>query len=256
MVKKSLFCSGEGLEQAFALTPESEILFADGSRELFLELYEGMRYTPELLLLCNGGLPNDDWQESETIQICPWNNILGIHVIDGSKLRRVIGSQELSTWRSALPSIPCSLPYIDVTDDNIVIILSGRPYSERSQRSAGRQQRSLQTLYPEIRSVIPAPRTEPMAMNIEVFTTEADQLPDVDRLAKPIMDVFKGVVYRDDKQVRSLQPKVLDVTNAFITLECRTVPMALHEVGHVPVGDLFPLANGIWDYYTVRMRQL
>jgi hypothetical protein len=257
MDSKSLFCSGKRLKQAFALTPESEILFSDGCRALFLGLCEGMRYTPEPLLLCHGSIsPNDDWQESENIQICPWNNIRGIDAMDGSKLRKAISPQELSSWRSALPRTQYSLPYVDVRDDNIVIMLSGRPYSERSQKRVGKQQGQLQTLYPEIRSVIPMPRTEPVAMNIEVFTTEAGQLPDVDRFAKPIMDAFKGVIYRDDKQVLSLKPRVFDVREAFATLECRTEPMALYEVDHVPVGNLFPLAKGIRDYYVIRIKHV
>jgi Holliday junction resolvase RusA-like endonuclease len=49
-----------------------------------------------------------------------------------------------------------------------------------------------------------------IALLIDVLKKKDMELPDIDNLAKPILDALKGIAYHDDKQVRSLQINLLE----------------------------------------------
>jgi len=48
-----------------------------------------------------------------------------------------------------------------------------------------------------------------IAILIDVFKKKSAQIPDVDNLAKPILDALKKIIYHDDKQIELLQVNVL-----------------------------------------------
>lgn len=48
-----------------------------------------------------------------------------------------------------------------------------------------------------------------IAILIDVFKRKGAQIPDVDNLAKPILDALKGIIYHDDKQIELLQVNAL-----------------------------------------------
>ena len=89
---------------------------------------------------------------------------------------------------------------------------------------------------------------------IDVFASESVGLPDVDRFSNSVMDAFQGVAYEDDRQVIDLRPRVFESREALMQLEVRSEPMSHFELEDVPPSSLFPLSQGIVDYYVVRVR--
>jgi Holliday junction resolvase RusA-like endonuclease len=82
------------------------------------------------------------------------------------------------------------------------IWIKGRP---RSIQGEGRRLLDYQKrIHDSALNEVPYP-VKSTRIDIEIYySCKRNERPDVDNIAKPILDALKGVVYLDDKQVRSL----------------------------------------------------
>ena len=88
-----------------------------------------------------------------------------------------------------------------------------------SPRAAGKNSRARRRYVEQIRKaaseVVPYP-TKSTRIDIEVFFyAETSLRADVDNVIKPILDALIGVVYEDDRQVRSVKATALPKGDAF-----------------------------------------
>jgi hypothetical protein len=257
---ESFFFNGMKLKNDFSLNQLDYIVFSDGTHVEFMHYEQGIRFTKDMLFLCQnsswikGATESDDWQDWEIIEICPWENIISIDRHKGANIIRSIPNNEINYWLNNLEEIPLSFPILSIKNRTIAIIMNGRPYSERSERGLIRQKDIYQTLLSQITSIVKKPVNLPTYLFIDVFTTQREKLADADRFVKPIMDFFKGILYEDDSQVTGLYPRILSMKKQFTVLECRTEPMGLDYIENIPIGSLFPLAKNIRDYYVIRFK--
>lgn len=262
MVKETYFYTGDFLQKEFGLTNFSEVVFSDFTQRPFYILKDGMRFTKQISFLCSSAIvldrvaEGDDWIDWDYIEICPWENIIGFESFQGGDLIRSTSEDDIQNWLSNLEDVDLNLPYLSIEKRGIALIIEGRPHSERSKKGSKKVREIVQGFDLRIKSEISKPLKGPLGINIEVFTTDKQNLPDPDRFSIPIMDAFKGIVYEDDKQIVSLHPRIIETQNLFVNLECRSVPMDLPEVDKMPVGSLLPLSKSINDYFVVRVNRL
>ena len=256
---ESFFFTETKMTKDLGLSSLDEIVFSDYTQNHMMYYQPGIRFTKEMLFLCQThratvDLGLDDWQDWDFIEICPWENIISIDRYEGLDVIRSVSQKEIKSWLMSLEEIPLSFPIVRVTAKDIGIIMEGRPYSERSQRSLVKQKSIYENLLTKITTIVKKPLTVPTILYIDVFTTQEEELPDVDRFVQPIMDFFKGILYVDDSQIHDLHPRIFKMDNPFTILECRSEPMSLSSVENIPVGSLFPLVKNVKDYYVIRFR--
>jgi hypothetical protein len=257
---ESLFFNGKRMKEDLSLKQLDYIVFSDGTHNEFMYYEQGIRFTKEILFLCQNynfaknATKSDDWQEWDIIEICPWENIISIDRYKQVKIIRSISHNQIISWLNNLEDIPLSFPIFRVNSRNISIIMDGRPYSERSERSLTRQKSIYQSLLSIITSIVKKPVKFHIYLFIDVFTTQKEKLADTDRFVRPIMDFFKGILYEDDSQIIGLYPRIFNMNSQFTVLECRTEPMGLSYIENIPIGSLFPFAKNIRDYYVIRFK--
>lgn len=248
------------MKEDLSLKQLDYIVFSDGTHSEFMHYEQGIRFTKDMLFLCQNSswikeaTESDDWQDWEIIEICSWENIISIDRHKGANVIRSIPHNEIISWLNNLEEIPLSFPILRIKGRTIAIIMDGRPYSERSERSLIRQKNIYQSLLSKIASTVKKPIELPTYLFIDVFTTQKDKLADADRFVQPIMDFFKGILYEDDSQITGLYPRIFNMNTQFTILECRTEPMGLSFFENIPVGSLFPLAKNVRDYYVIRFK--
>jgi len=260
MMGLNLYHNGREMMEQLGLTFESEVLFSDYCKDtIFVGRPERIKFTKDLLLFCDSDVYSghdyepDDWLEWERIEICHWQNILGIDIVKGSKTKRTIKKEELDAWLDQKKVPKISFPFFNIRRGNITVIIEGRPYSERSTTGKKKIKAIIGSYGDQIRKVLPEPRSEHIQMSIDVFSTELSKIPDIDRFTHPILDAFEGIVYKNDKQLKELKPRVIDSSRAIVKLECRTEPMGLFEIENITTGSLFPLSIGLRDYFVIRV---
>ena len=245
--------------EQLGLTFESEVLFSDYCKDaIFVGRPERIKFTKELLLFCDNDIyhgheyESDDWLEWERIEICHWQNILEIDVVKGSKTKRIIKKDELDAWidNQEVPKI--TFPFWNISRGNITVIIDGRPHSERSKRGNENIKAIIRSSEKRIRKILPVPYSGHVQMSIDVFSTKLLELPDLDRFTHPILDAFEGILYKNDKQLKELKPRVIDSSKVIVKLECRSEPMGLFEIENITTGSLFPLSVGLRDYFVIR----
>ena len=256
----NLYHNGRKMMEQLGLTFESEVLFSDYCKDtIFVGHPERIKFTKDLLLFCDSdnyyGLDyeSDDWLEWDRIEICHWQNILEIDVVKGSNTERTIKKEELKAWLDQQKVPKITFPFFNIRRGNITVIIEGRPHSERSTKGKEKIKTIIRSSGDQIRKVLPAPRSEHIQMSIDVFSTELSEIPDIDRFTHPILDAFEGIVYKNDKQLKELKPRIIDSSKAIVKLECRTEPMGLCEIEDITTGSLFPLSIGLRDYFVIRV---
>jgi len=199
---------------------------------------------------------SNDWIEVESLDFYPWYNILSFLKFDekGTILEE-IGETEITNWLSTINDPIFDYPYVNVIRGHIEFIILGKPRSIRSQRGKYRLTKEVESKKEEIVKLYPQPFAGNVEMKVEIFLEDvnSNDRPDIDRLTSLITDAFEGIAYVDDKQIRSLSPKIIDVSQAFTKLECRTDPMGHFSLEDIPIGSIFPLSMGIKNYYVVRI---
>lgn len=257
---ESFFFNGMRMKEDLSLKQLDYIVFSDFTHVEFMNYEQGIRFTKDMLFLCQnsswikGAIESDDWQDWEIIEICPWENIISIDKHEGTKVISSIPHNEIISWFNNLEEIPLTFPILRIKDRTIAIIMDGRPYSERSKCSLMRQKNIYRNILSQIARAVKKPVKFPTYLFIDVFTTKKNRLADADRFVKPIMDFFKGIVYEDDSQITGLYPRIFDMNTQFTVLECRTEPMGLSFFENIPVGSLFPSAKSVRDYYVIRFK--
>jgi len=99
------------------------------------------------------------------------------------------------------------------------------PGVPKSLQSKGSKEAYVQKIREAAKSVVPRPTKSPR-VDVEIFfVSEHTMRADVDNVIKPILDALVGVVYFDDKQVRSVRAAALPSDVAFSI----TGPMATME---------------------------
>jgi len=245
--------------EQLGLTFESEALFSDYCRDTIFLKPERIKYTKELLLFCDNDhyrgsdYEYDDWLEWDRIEICHWQNILGIDDLQGSTTKRSITKEELDAWLFQHKDPEIVLPFSNARKGNITIIIDGRPHSERSKKGSERIKTIIRSYEFQIKKVLPVPLSRQIQMSIDVFSTDDLEIPDIDRFTHPILDAFEGLVYKNDKQIKELKPRIIDTSKVIVKLECRTEPMGLFEIENITTGSLFPLAKGFMNYFVIRV---
>ncbi|NVN91287.1 MAG: hypothetical protein HXX11_11890 [Desulfuromonadales bacterium] len=252
-MNNSLFLDGNVLFQKFNMSFESVITFTDFCQEMIFARNKAIRFTQNALLMSNPALNLDDWIEEDSIEFCPWNSVQNIQNIAGSAVLEEFNHSEIAKWLSSLPFSELKFPFLQVRTGKVACIFEGVPKSMRSKGGKERLKQEVQNLKLEIQQYFPTPDPDHVELMIEVFSSRPQDLPDVDRLSISIMDAFEGVVYVSDKQVKRLQPRVIDTSNAYSILGCAPEPMSLLEINDIPLGSVFPLACGILNYYVVRI---
>jgi Holliday junction resolvase RusA-like endonuclease len=193
--------------------------------------------------------------EVDRLEFYPWYNVLSFENVKGVEVVDEYDQTDIANWLSGIYDPPITFPYVNVREGHIAFIVDGKP---RSMRSAGGKRSfkdKVEQKAEEIRSVYPLPFRENVEMRIDVFSSDpkSNDRPDVDRLSGLITDAFQGIAYVDDKQIRDLRPRLIDVSQAFTQLECRSDPMGCFEITDMPLGSVYPLALGIAEYYVVRI---
>ncbi len=255
----SLFHHGNELFDRFGLSVESEITFTDYCSNLICPYRSIIRFTSKSLILASlkAGFHSsyDDWIEVETLEFHPWQGILSFQNMKGAEIIEQYDQKAIGDWLSTVTDPPMSFPYVDVQKGHIAFIVQGMPRSIRSVGGKRSFREKVEGKKAEIRAVYPSPFSGNVDMRIDVFSSnaDADDRPDVDRLSGLITDAFQGIAYVDDKQIRDLRPRVIDVSQASTKLECRSDPMGCFELTDIPLGSLFPLAVGETEYYVVRI---
>jgi hypothetical protein len=249
-----LYHLGNELFRKFDLSVESEITFADHCKDMIFTYKYGIGFTSGAILFLEPSLGQDDWIESETIRFYSWENILSIQNISGIDVLAEFDQNQIRAWCSSLSVPEISYPYSNIREGNLAFIFQGQPRSVRSTGGKRKFREYVELSRQRILEQCPSPVIGYVEMHIDIFSTCTAELPDVDRLSTTIMDAFQGLVYKDDKQIKDLQPRVFDSSKAFMKLECQTEPVPHFELHNIPAGSLFPLATGILDYYVVRLR--
>jgi hypothetical protein len=220
---ESLFFNGKRMKEDLSLKQLDYIVFSDGTHNEFMYYEQGIRFTKEILFLCQNynfaknATKSDDWQEWDIIEICPWENIISIDRYKQVKIIRSISHNQIISWLNNLEDIPLSFPIFRVNSRKKHVIFH-------------------------------------IYLFIDVFTTQKEKLADTDRFVRPIMDFFKGILYEDDSQIIGLYPRIFNMNSQFTVLECRTEPMGLSYIENIPIGSLFPFAKNIRDYYVIRFK--
>jgi Holliday junction resolvase RusA-like endonuclease len=255
----SLFHSGKGLFDRFRVSIESEITFSDYCRELLFPDRDHIIFTSKALIITypKDGFESiqDDWLEVEHLEFYPWDNVLTLQNIRGDKVLEEFDKTQIMEWLSTICDPQIDYPYINVRKGNIAFIVAGNPRSVRSRGGRMALRRQVESRREEINRVYPQPFKRDVEMKIEVFMEDIhrNERPDIDRLSTLIADAFQGIAYLDDKQIRDLRPRIIDVSEAFKKLECRTTLMNSFSLDDIPIGSVFPLAIGMKSYYVVRI---
>lgn len=249
-----LFHRGPELFDAFGVSLESEIQYADYCREMIWLHRDGIRFTAGALLITDLGANDGDWTEARTVRFYPWHNILGILNIRGATTLQEYTCEQIREWLSSLMPPVITYPLLHVESRCLALILTGAPRSVRSKRGKARLKSDVRSLQRTLQERFGSPMSGPVELMIDVFSTQPASLPDADQFSNSVMDAFEGLAYKDDKQVVHLRPRVFDSAAAFFGFECRSEPMPHYELEDIPSASLFPLTGGIPDYYVVRIR--
>lgn len=233
---------------------ESELTFADFCTDLIWLDGSGIRFTQDALLISDLREGQDDWTEAENVRFYPWYNVFGIRNVKGTTVLREYARPEIEAWLGSLRWASAAYPYLHVVRTRLALILEGAPRSVRSKGGKARLKADVEQQRDAIEARFGRPLQGPVEMAIDVFSSEPVELPDVDRFSNSIMDVFQGMAYEDDKQVRHLRPRVHEAGSAFEHLECTSEPMLHFSIDDIPPGALYPLSSGIRDYYVVRIQ--
>lgn len=255
-VKERLFHCGSELFDAFGISLESELTYADFCTEMIWLHRDGIRFTRDVLLITDLRQSDGDWAEAGKLRFYPWENVQGVRNVKGAAILQEYESDQIREWVSSLAQSRVTYPYLDVTRGHIAFVLEGAPRSVRSKGGKARLREEILKHRDTIGQALGRPMQGPVEMMIDVFSSEPVKLPDADRFSNSIMDAFQGLAYLDDKQVKHLRPRVFESSSAFERLECTSEPMPHFEIEDIPPGSLFPLATGMRDYYVVRIRSL
>lgn len=92
------------------------------------------------------------------------------------------------------------------------IWISGAPQTYRKSKKS--LSRYIETLKSATREIVPFP-IESGRIDIEIWVNSDQLRPDVDNIVKPILDAMQGLVYFDDKQVRSVKVTALPYNDVY-----------------------------------------
>jgi Holliday junction resolvase RusA-like endonuclease len=255
----NLFHSGKELFDRFRISLESRIIFTDYCSDLLFVYGDKIKFTSKALIFAypKSGFENiqDDWLEVRHLEFHPWQNIMMLENVKGDTIIEEFRETEICEWLSAVNDPQLDYPYVNVREGNIAFIIVGKPRSARSKGGKIEFRQKVQSKKEEIRRVYQWPFSGNVEMKVDIFleNVHGNDRPDIDRLSTLISDAFQGIAYVDDKQIRDLRPRIIDVSSAFRTLECRTEPMDIFSLDDIPLGSVFPLAMGIRNYYVVRI---
>lgn len=254
-----LFHEGKELFDKFRVSPESHIIFSDYCTNLLFPYSDKIKFTSKAILFTypKKGFEHiaDDWIEVDTVDFHPWDNILSISDSEESFVPSDIQQPALTEWISTINDPVIDYPYVSVREGNIAFIFTGKPRSERSKGGKLDFKKKVESRKEQVARFYPQPFTGHVQMKIDIFSEDIheNERPDIDRLSTLITDAFQGVAYVNDKQIRDLRPRLIDVSQAFRRIECRTDPMDSFSLDDIPIGSVFPLAMGINNYYVVRI---
>ena len=255
----NLFHDGKELFDKFALSIESEITFTDYCKDMIFPHQANIKFTSKSLIFTypKDGFNDscDDWIEVEMLDFYPWHNVLNFQNIKGAEVLEEFDRQAIADWLSGIDDPSVTFPYIDVRMGHIAFVAEGRPRSMRSKRGKRSLKEKVELKADEVRFIYPTPFRGNVEMKIDIFSSDpnSNDRPDIDRLSGLITHAFQGVAYVDDKQIRDLRPRIVDVSQAFAQLECRSDPMDCFELSDIPLGSVYPLAVGKTEYYVIRI---
>lgn len=255
----SLFHDGKELFDKFALSLESEITFTDYCSDLIFTRQADIRFTSKSLIFTypNEGFESsrDDWIAAGRLEFYPWYNVLSFQNVNGAEVVDRYDQTAIGDWLSGIHDPPITFPYVNVRKGHIAFVVDGKPRSMRSTGGKRSFREKVEKKADEIRAFYPTPFRGNVEMRLDVFSPDPNSKdrPDVDRLSGLITDAFQGIAYVDDKQIRDLRPRIIDVSEAFKKLECRSNPMGYFELADIPLGSVYPLAVGETEYYVVRI---
>lgn len=256
----SLFHLGKELFDQYGLSLESEITFSDYCRNLIFGYRDNIKFTSKSLIFFypKDGLERyslDDWIENKNIDFYPWDSVLSFQNIKGDKILEEFGVTDINRWLATIQDPKIDYPYIYVEKGHIVFIVIGTPRSIRSRKGKLWLKKEVKAKQKYIAKICPRPFSRDVEIKVDIFLedVDSDHRPDVDRLSSLITDAFEGIAYINDKQIKDLRPRIVDVSQAYTKLECRTHPMSCFSLEDMPTGSLFPLSTGIKDYYVIRI---
>jgi len=256
--RMSLFRLGEEIFKKFGLSAESEMTFSDYCRGNIYLYKDRIKFTSKSLLFFHpmygtSEHASDDWIDCESIEFYPWSSVIGFQNIEGMKVLKEYNKKDITAWLATIEDYEISYPFVDVRRGNMAYVNLGMPKSTRSRGWKKRITEDVIATRTRVSKVLPQPWKHNVEMKIDVFFDGTGEYPDLDHLAEPITNAFEGLAYDNDKQIRDLRPRMIDVSKAYQVLECKTNPMSSFSVDHMPTGSMYPLSLGILNYYTVRL---
>jgi Holliday junction resolvase RusA-like endonuclease len=116
------------------------------------------------------------------------------------------------------------------------------PGVPKSLQSKGAKETYVQKIREVAKSVVPCPTKSPI-VDVEIFfVSEHTMRADVDNVIKPILDALIGVVYIDDKQVRSVRAVAIpsdDVTHITGRMSIKTFERLFKSEGKEFFVDIY-----------------
>lgn len=222
----SLFHLGQELFNKFGLSLESEITFSDHCKDQIFPYRDKIKFTSKSLIFFHpkyvwGEYGSDDWIETESLDFYPWHSVINFQNIKGEKVLKEFGEIDINKWLSTIKDPELDYPYINVRRGHIGLIIMGKPKSVRSKGGKLRFKKQIAAKKREITKIYPQPFSRDVEMKVDIFLedVDSDDRPDVDRLSSLIVDAFEGVAYINDKQIKDLRPRIIDVSQAFTKLE-------------------------------------
>jgi crossover junction endodeoxyribonuclease RusA len=92
------------------------------------------------------------------------------------------------------------------------IWVNGTPQTYRKNKKS--LSRYIENIQNAVREIVPFP-IKSGRIDIEIWFNSEHLRPDVDNIIKPILDALIGIVYEDDKQVRSVKVTALPHDDAY-----------------------------------------
>lgn len=237
---------------------KSEITFSDYCKDQIYVYKDRIKFTSKALLFFHpiygiGEHENDDWIDCEIIEFYPWNSVINFQNIKGNKVLKEYNKKEIDSWLAKIKDYKISYPFVQVRRGNIAYLNLGIPKSIRSTGWKKRIKEDVNSVRSEISKILPQPWKHNVEMRIDVFSDGTEEHPDLDRLAGPITDAFEGIAYDSDKQIKDLKPRMIDVSNAYQVVECKTNPKDCFSIDHITTGSMYPLSLGVLNYFAVQM---
>ena len=183
-----IFHTGAELFDKFNISVESEIIYSDYCKAMIFVHQHRIKFTDKALLIMDPARKRDDWVEADFIEFYPWENIIRFQNVSGSDITEEFSRSEIQQWLSTFSTPLLEYPFLLARRGNVAYVVKGTPKSERSKKGKKRLKQDVLERRGIIKKHFGAPFTGPVEIMVEIFSSDPEQLPDVDRISITIFE--------------------------------------------------------------------